>query len=328
MKFIKLYFKEHIYYLSAIILSSVLAGIIFYLYNLKWEILCYPTIVCFAVWFLFVASDVYVSYKRHISIARLQTLNAELISTALPNIYSNDDADYQTLVSLLCSEQALTIEQMEKRYCDTVDYYTVWVHQIKTPIAAIKLKLQNEDSMLSRSVMSELNRIEQYVEMVLVYLRLGSDSTDYVFREYQLDDIIHAVIKRFSSDFIGRNLRLEYSPLNKSVITDEKWLTFVLEQIVSNALKYTVKGYIAIYIEEDSLCIKDTGIGISANDIPRVFENGYTGYNGRLEKKASGIGLYLCKEICEKLGHNLSIESEIDKGTCVKIDLRQYRPQM
>ena len=136
-------------------------------------------------------------------------------------------------------------------------------------------------------------------------------------------------MKRFSSEFIGRKLRLIYDPLNTSVITDEKWLSFVIEQVLSNALKYTPSGSITIsLVGEKTLRIEDTGIGIAPSDLPRIFENGYTGFNGRTDKKASGIGLYLCRRVCNNLGHTITANSTVDVGTAIDIDLTQTKLEM
>ena len=169
-----------------------------------------------------------------------------------------------------------------------------------------------------------LRRLEQYVEMVLGYLRLESPSSDYVIRNYALDDIVRQVVRKYASQFIRRRLRLEYTPLNVSVITDEKWLLFVIEQVLSNALKYTRSGSVSITLEAPkTLCIRDTGIGIAPEDLPRVFEKGFTGCNGRTDKRATGIGLYLCRRILEKLGHTIAITSTVGEGTTVRIGLQQ-----
>ena len=206
---------------------------------------------------------------------------------------------------------------------ETVDYYTVWAHQIKTPIAAMRLLLQDGDFPESAELKEELNRIEQYVEMVLCYLRLDADETDYVFREYDLDGIVRQVVRRHAPAFIRRKLSLAYEPLSARTVTDEKWLKFVIDQILTNALKYTKKGTISITLEEPkTLCIADEGIGIAPEDLPRVFERGYTGINGRTQNRASGLGLYLCRRICGNLGHPISITSEPGKGTQVRIELQ------
>lgn len=170
----------------------------------------------------------------------------------------------------------------------------------------------------------QLQSVEQYVEMVLGYLRLESPSSDYVIRNYLLDDIVRQAVRKYASQFIRRKLRLEYTPLNVSVITDEKWLLFVIEQVLSNALKYTRSGSVSITLEAPkTLCIRDTGIGIAPEDLPRVFEKGYTGSNGRTDKRATGIGLYLCRRILEKLGHTIAITSTVGEGTTVRIGLQQ-----
>ena len=186
----------------------------------------------------------------------------------------------------------------------------------------MSIHLQNEDTPFSRKILLDLNRIEQYSNMVMTYLRLQSDMTDYVFQKYDLDKILRKSIRYFSNEFIDRKIKLNYAPVHTEVLTDEKWLSFVIEQLLSNALKYTKSGSISISFDSNKvLHIQDTGIGISKADLPRIFEKGYTGLNGREHEKASGIGLYLCSEICQRLQHELSIQSEVGKGTCVNIDL-------
>lgn len=158
--------------------------------------------------------------------------------------------------------------------------------------------------------------------MVLNYLRLGSDSTDYVICRVELDRLLHQSVKKYAKQFIRRRIRLDYKETGLTVLTDEKWLSFAIEQLLANALKYTREGGgIRIYAEGEALCIEDTGIGIAAEDLPRVFEKGYTGCNGRTDKKSTGIGLYLCRKILDKLGHGITIESKIGAGTKVKVYL-------
>lgn len=216
-----------------------------------------------------------------------------------------------------------TVSNMDRRSSDMIDYYTMWAHQIKTPIAAMHLLIQDDGSEYEHELKQELFKIEQYVQMVLQYLRLESDYTDFVIRKLELDSVIKQSVKKFAGQFIRKKLSLVYEETGETVLSDEKWLSFVIEQLLSNALKYTVKGKISIYMEKDkTLVIEDTGIGISIEDLPRVFEKGFTGYNGRTDKKSTGIGLCLCKRICEKLGHRIWIESVSGEGTKVKIRLK------
>lgn len=322
MKFFLNYLKDRRRIIGLALLFCVIFLSAFALYHLPIGAVLYPACVCLVLEIIFILFDLRRAYKKHKRLAALQKLPAALMDI-FPFGDSQDDDDYLQIIQKLIEEQKQTANKLNGQYMDMVDYYTIWAHQIKTPIAAMHLTLQNEDTELSRKLSEELFRIEQYVEMVLCYLRLGSDSTDYVIRLQELDDIVKQAIRKFSSQFIRKRIRLVYEPLHKQVITDEKWLQFVIEQILSNAIKYTrSEGSITIDLETpDTLCIRDTGIGIAPEDLPRIFEKGYTGYNGRRDKKASGIGLYLCKRICDHLGHNLSVNSSLEAGTVVRISL-------
>ena len=209
------------------------------------------------------------------------------------------------------------------RYREMVDYYTTWVHQIKTPIAAMRLTLQPDDTPNARRLMSQLLRIEQYVDMVLMYLRLDEGASDYVIRACDVDDVIRQSLRKFAGEFIDRRLTLHYQLVGLTAVTDEKWLGFVVEQVLSNALKYTPEGgSITIDAEQPAtLCIRDTGIGIAPEDLPRIFDRGYTGHNGRTHRQASGIGLYLCRRICRDLGHTITAASAVGEGTVIRLEL-------
>ncbi len=251
----------------------------------------------------------------------LQKLEDEILFTA-DNLPETSDAvcrDYTALVRKLFEENRRLRSDYEHALTETTDYYTLWAHQIKTPIAAMELVLQQNDEL--GDLRDNLGKIEHYVEMVLGYLRVSSDNSDLVIKEHELDGIVRPAVRKFSRVFIRKKLTLDYEPLDKRVLTDEKWLQFVIEQVLSNAVKYTPSGGIRIYLENPlTLCISDTGIGIAPEDLPRVFEKSSTGLNGRLDKKASGMGLYLCKKICAKLGHKITAESG-ESGTTIKIDL-------
>ena len=235
------------------------------------------------------------------------------------------EKDYQEIIGKLKEEQEYSRQKTNSDYNNMVEYYTIWAHQIKTPIASMRLQIQSEDSDVARRLDGDLNRIEAYVEMVLTFIRLDSDSTDYVIKEIDLDAIIKPAIRKFARDFISKKLTMDFKPTETKVLSDEKWLSFVIEQVLSNAVKYTNEGGIKIYMDKPGiLCVEDSGIGINAADLPRIFENGYTGFNGREDKRASGIGLYLCKRICDNLGHKISAESEQGAGTKIRIDLNKH----
>lgn len=307
-----------------------LFAVSFWLYRLPVEAVAYPALICAAIGLAVLILGSLRASRKHRLLVRLADSLTEL-PRSLPEPRTQDDEDYQLLVGALCEEQRRLKSAMELRYADMIDYYTVWAHQIKTPIASMRLTLQEEDSEFSRRAGEDLLRIEQYVEMVLCYLRLDSDSTDYVFREQELDPILRQAVRRLSGQFIRRRMHLQYEPLGVRVLTDEKWLLFVVEQVLTNALKYTPAGRtITIELEEPkTLCIRDTGIGIAPEDLPRIFEKGYTGVNGRADKKASGLGLYLCRRICRALGHTIRANSSPDSGTVIRIDLSSHeqRPE-
>lgn len=233
------------------------------------------------------------------------------------------------------SESSAAIRQSQMR-----DYYSMWVHQIKTPISAMKLLLEAEreelgqlmcDDEQSQCLLSdnmdsfedELFRIEEYISMALQYQRVSSTENDFVLEKVSVDGVIRDTIKKYAKIMIRRHIGMNYSGTAQEVYTDGKWLAFMLEQILSNAIKYTPQGVVTIETAEEKyrffITIKDTGIGIKAEDLPRVFEKGYTGYNGHADKKATGIGLYLCRQMADKLGHTIRMESEIGKGTKVWI---------
>lgn len=297
----------------------------FALYGLPLGAVLYPAALCAAAGGIILLLSLRKSRAVCQELSLMQPHPADL-PDELPAAQSPQEQAYQALLLALHADRQKLKSNMNARYHDMTEYYTVWAHQIKTPIAAIRLALQNEDTPLSRRLTGEVGRVEQYVQMALTYLRLGSDSSDYVIRSCALDDIVRPAVRRFAGEFIQRKIQLNYQMLNYTVITDEKWLGFVVEQVLSNALKYTPQGSVSIYMEpEGVLCIRDTGIGIAPEDLPRVFEKGYTGYNGRSHRKASGLGLYLCREILTRLGHSVNAESQVDHGTTIRIDLRQHK---
>lgn len=324
--FLKAYWKQCRKGLGIFLLFSLIFLGVFLLYGISIEAVVYPAILCGLLGLIFLALDMHRAWRTYRQLEILKTLPAPLMEP-FPEPDTMEAAEYQEIIRTLREGQKQLESGMALRYEEMVEYYTIWAHQIKTPIASMRLTLQNEDSELSRRLSEDLLRIEQYVEMVLCYLRLDSSSTDYVFQEYDLDGIVKQAVRKFAGQFIRRKIRLDYQPLHTRVVTDEKWLLFVVEQVLSNALKYTpAAGTVTIDLEEPkTLCIRDTGIGIAPEDLPRVFEKGYTGYNGRNDKKASGIGLYLCRRICKNLNHVISVDSSLDSGTVVRIRLEQVK---
>lgn len=324
MKLFGKYLKSKTAALLAAFVMALVFWAAFLLFRLPIEPLIYPTVVCALMVAVFLAVDFARTRRKYENIRLVMNNVAEAVS-GLP---SADTLNEEALGELVEEMQRLVGEQEMKaraKYNDMTDYYTVWAHQIKTPISGMKLILQNEDSDTARLLSAELFKIQQYVDMVLAFLRLDSESHDFVLKEYEISDIVKTSVRKFATEFIGRKLSFTMDDFEIRAVTDEKWLGFVIEQIISNSLKYTREGGIRISAEDDVLVISDTGIGIAAEDLPRIFEKGYTGYNGRTDKEATGLGLYLCKQVCEKLGHEIRIESQAGEGTRISISLKQTR---
>ena len=294
---------------------------VFALYDLPLEAVVYAGVLCLALGLVLFA----VGYSRFLQRHReLRQLLRQAGEKALPLPLARGllEEDYQALLRAVCQDRARLAAENENRLRELTDYYSLWAHQIKTPIAAMDLLLQEDDSPHRGELDMELLKIGQYVEMVLSYLRLDSDSTDYVLREYPLDDILRQAVRKFAKMFILKKITLDFQETGKTVLTDEKWLLFVVEQVLSNALKYTpAGGTIRIYGDGATVVIADSGIGIREEDQARVFEKGFTGYNGRADKKSTGIGLYLCRQVMDRLNHSISLTSRPGQGTLVRLDL-------
>lgn len=324
MWWIKSYMRRNRLGIVLFFLFGMIFASLFFLYHLPVEAVGYAFALCLVLGIIAVSVDA-VFYRKKICRLREQQEAVRNGTEELPQAADRIEEAYQELIYQAQEKRREQIAGLMREKTDITDYFTLWAHQIKTPIAAMCLLLQqNTENIeqfyeLRKECEGELFKIEQYVEMVLQYLRLNSSVNDFVLQEYSLDDMILQAVHKYAPMFIRKKLTLNYNAVDEKVVTDEKWLVFVVEQILSNAIKYTAEGGISIYMEDGALIIEDTGIGILAEDLPRVFEKGYTGYNGRSDKKASGIGLYLCRQILQKLGHKVYVESEPGKGTRVKL---------
>lgn len=313
--------------------------VIFTLYNIPMEAVNYAFLLS-SFWFLAHGAAGFMRYvHRHQTLLEAENRLVEGIDY-LPVPESLAEEDYQRMLKRIYEEKIEQESEARISAQEMIDYYGMWVHQIKVPISALKILIQAHEEMeneklesqetenqeshiLVRDMKLELFKIEQYVELVLTYLRMESISSDYTFAAYSLDAMIKQAVRKYSRMFILKKIKLNYEPVEKKVLTDEKWLVFVFEQILSNALKYTMSGSISIYMKGGFLVFEDTGIGIYPEDLPRVFEKGFTGYNGRSDKKSTGIGLYLCKSVLDRLKHRIWIESEEGKGTKVYLSLER-----
>ncbi len=333
MRWIRTYIRRHRLGIFMYVLFCIIFAVVLFLYQMPMEPAVYAIGLCMTLAVIVLAADS-VRYRRKVETLTWQLEAVKEGTEKLPESEDEVEQLYQRLLENAQIERTCQVGDILQEKSEMTDYFTLWTHQIKTPIAAMYLLLQQEIPEQDRSqeihfmkqyfiqkreIESELFKIEQYVEMVLQYLRLNSSVNDFVLQEYELDGMVGQAVRKYAPMFIRRKLSLHYEPLQVKAVTDEKWLTFVLEQILSNAIKYTSAGDIFVRMEGGCLVVEDTGIGILPEDLPRIFDKGYTGYNGRSDKKASGIGLYLVKKILEKLGHKILIESEPGKGTKVKL---------
>lgn len=309
------------------VLSGAVFAAVFALYGIRMEAAWYPILITALFGVIMLAAG-FVRYdKRRRNMERILSSDGIFPDAAdiLPKAESLEEEDYHELLGKMEAAFRNKKGEWDASRRDMDDYYATWVHQIKAPIAVMKVMLQQEDTPENRELSAELFRVEQYAEMALCYVRLGESASDLVIQEYDLDTIIRKAVRKYAGQFIRRRIRLVYEGTAVRVITDEKWLSFIIEQLLSNAVKYTSEGSVTIAVEDGKkLSVTDTGIGISPEDMPRIFEKGYTGYNGRLDKKSTGIGLYLCRKAAEKLGHVLTAESEPGKGSRFTIDLESY----
>ncbi len=295
-------------------------GLLFFLYKLPMEPYFYGSILTLLLFGIVKGIESVRLFQKHQRLKQ-ELDNLPLFSDPFVQPDTLCEADFMNLFLQLQRILNESTTKWNEKERNAIEFYSTWVHQIKTPVSVLRMILQKEDTKQNRALLLEVFRIEQYIEMVLSYLHLDSPSSDFVFKEYKLDTILKEIIHKFAPQFVEKKITLSYVPTNLIVLTDEKWLSFLIEQILSNALKYTKEGgKISIYSKpDDTLNISDTGIGIAPEDLPRIFEKGFTGYNGRTDKKATGIGLYLCKETAKKLSHQIFAASHVGEGTTISI---------
>ncbi len=305
-------------------LFALFAGVfaaVFYLSGAPAAAVGYAAVLCGFLGLVCLAAGAvrYAGRRRQMAAA----LRDPLLPVQLPQAGDGLEEDYQKLIGALREELDRRQARTDRAVEDRLDWFTGWVHQIKTPIAGLGLLL--EDPQPDRGEMkNQLFRIEQYAEMALGYLRLDGGQ-DLVVARYGLDGIVRRAVKKYAAWFIRRGVTLNYGPVEGQVLTDEKWLGFTVEQLLSNALKYTPRGSVSVYTEPGpTLVVRDTGVGIAPEDLPMVFEKGYTGFNGRRgDGRSTGIGLYLCRRVCRMLGHDISLRSEPGRGTEARLDLAE-----
>lgn len=325
------YLNCHKKWLITCLLSTVIYLLIPWLSRVDLEPVIYATILFWTIAFIGFAIDFTKYYHNHLSLNKIMLAREQMnqfvpiVPSDFPPTDNLIENDYQNLVELLQTYHQQLIEKQELQNAFSKRYYTLWAHQIKTPISAARLLTQeNRNPFPCEELQQELFKVEQYVDMVLQYLRLGTGTNDLLLQKYSLAQIVRQAVKRTATLFIYKKIQLELEDIDCQVITDEKWMVFVLEQLLTNAVKYTKSGKVSIRLSTtlpDTLLIEDTGIGIRQEDLPKIFDWGYTGQNGRIEQRSTGIGLFLCRQVMGLLGHQIKIQSQLGVGTMVILSL-------
>ena len=320
MKLLVLFLKKH---LEAELLFAVFAAVfavVFSLYDLETEAVLYAVLLCTVAAAVFAAVSFLRFRQKYLQRQRLLD-EAGMLAAPLPEASDPEEKQFTELTQMLRENCSQAQVKYKNDRSDMLDYFTTWVHQIKIPISVMQITLDSYDSDEHAQLSAELMRINRYVEMVLCYFRLDEYAPDLVAQSVNVDSVIRQSVRKYAPIFIRKRLRLEYEGTQLTAVTDEKWLGFIMEQLLSNSLKYTDKGSVSISVQGRSITVSDTGMGIAPQDVPRIFERGYTGLNGRTENNSTGLGLYLVKKACKKLGAAIDVQSEVGKGTSVTVTL-------
>lgn len=288
----------------------------------------YIDMVSFSFYAFYIVTS-YLYYRNYYkSLADIAENARDEILSRLPAPKSYEQILFNEVFSSLNDELSSKIQSLHEQKREYEEFITSWVHQVKTPISVSRLLIESNsnapDAEILYSLEEELDKIENNIEQALYYSKIGDFSKDYFVDEIGLDRLVKDTVKKHAKTFINKRISIEIENTDLKVITDKKWLSFILDQILSNALKYTsdggrIKIYGLIEDKAQKLIIEDNGIGIKPEDLGRVFDKGFTGYNGRENYKSTGIGLYLSKKMARKLGHDIEIESKYGEYTKVKI---------
>ena len=321
------YLKEKSIFLSVNLMFFIMISTVMYFSNISFVII----FLVFFIWFFPLSTYIlieYMKYRKYFSNINniLESLDKKYL---LPEVLQEPNFMVGENINDILKELSRDMHEQVKHYRNIQEeyreYIEMWVHEIKTPIASSKLLIENNTNEVTRKIDTQMDRIENYVEQVLYYSRSDEVGKDYIIKKVGLSKLVKDVIKRNQRDFISKRISLQLGDLDEIIYSDTKWVEFILNQIIGNAIKYS-KGKddkIEIYLKKISsaviLTIKDHGVGIIERDLNRVFEKGFTGENGRKFGKSTGIGLYLCKKLTDKLGLGLQIQSEENVGTEISI---------
>lgn len=321
------FIKERMIFLIINLIMFLLVAILMKIVKVSINII----LILFLIWFgpiLIYMFLEFIKYRRYLNnlINTVENLDRKYL---LPEVIEEPRFQEARIINDVLKQCNKSMHEKVKHYKDEQieyrEYIETWVHEIKTPIASAKLILENDNSNLSERINYEMKRVEVFIEQVLYYARSSDVSKDYIIKEFSLRSVVMKSVKSNSRDFINKNIKLDIRGIEGNIFSDEKWVEFIINQIIINAVKFSIpnEGKVSIYskVNENNiiLTIEDNGVGINEKDIDRVFEKGFTGENGRKFGKSTGIGLYLCKKLCDKLGIGISLNSKENIGTKVNI---------
>lgn len=321
------FIKERMIFLIINLIMFLLVAILMKIVKVSINII----LILFLIWFgpiLIYMFLEFIKYRRYLNnlINTVENLDRKYL---LPEVIEEPRFQEARIINDVLKQCNKSMHEKVKHYKDEQieyrEYIETWVHEIKTPIASAKLILENDNSNLSERINYEMKRVEGFIEQVLYYARSSDVSKDYIIKEFSLISVVMKSVKSNSRDFINKNIKLDIRGIEGNIFSDEKWVEFIINQIIINAVKFSIpnEGKVSIYskVNENNiiLTIEDNGVGINEKDIDRVFEKGFTGENGRKFGKSTGIGLYLCKKLCDKLGIGISLNSKENIGTKVNI---------
>lgn len=304
--------------IALFVLHSMIFGVVYFLTNQESRIFWTAFQITFALFMLSIAIQAYFYMKK---VERAKRIEQEHEKQTAPNEFISQlyEANYFALIDQMRSKKR---KDMEKQ-SDLMDYFSLWIHQIKTPVSAMSLILQSqkEKTAAHKKLEQELIYLNDYIHLALNYLKLEETGKEIEIESVDVDNILKTVVKKYAILFIYNKIKLDFEPTGLVVQSDRKWIEVLIEQLLSNSLKYTKQGTIRLYSRGgQQLIIEDTGSGISPSDLPKIFEKGYTGLNGRLHEKSTGIGLFISRKITHRLNISLNIESELNVGTKAIID--------
>lgn len=324
----KLFFKEKAITILLLLFGIITIEIFLMAYNVGMFIKIYIPLIIMGLYIISIIIEYFKRKKFYDNLSNmLEELDEKYLITEI--IKTPNFLEGKILKNALEQIDKSMLENVNKyKYMteDYKEYIELWIHEIKIPIAASKMVIENNKNAITKSIDEELDKVENYIEQALFYARSNTVEKDYYIRKVFLKEIVNESIKKNKSSLIQEKISIDIHDLDIEVNTDNKWIVFILNQIIQNGIKYRKKenSVIEIYANQGKenviLYIKDNGIGIKQGEITRVFEKGFTGTNGRLSnKKSTGIGLYLCKKLCNKLGIGIELNSVQNEGTEVKL---------